>query len=762
MSKPTARQRLQAAWRTLRGDFPYPIERKAAPYLWPTWKRGNPEWHLVDLGAYIEEGYNLNSLIYSAINYKARAGSTAPLRAYKGDMEHPELLPPGHPLSNLLQRPNPNQSWEEFQSGNIASLNVAGNAYVYMDRARGGGLPVAMWPLRPDRVFIVPDDKRGIRGYMYTPEGTSAQGGIALLPENVMHVKLPNPGDPLEGMGYGLSPISALAQSADVDNKITSFLKTFFDEGTMVSFLLKFDFPLDDISVARIRERWMEIYGGSQNWSKPGVLDQGGEAQRLGMTFDEMGFDGLDERNETRILGPFGVPPILIGSRVGLQRSTYSNYEEARRAFWQDTMLWEYRLFEVEYQYYLQDEGGAFVAFDYSDVPALRRDTPAMVAAFAQLVGTGISKNEAAATVGLEFGDLPDGDVVYMPVGMVAVAGPPEQMPEKPEPPPVEEPPQEEAEPVDTEEEPEQDTEGMAEAEEQAEDQDGKKALKVAGWSPDQKAALWKAHDTIAQSWEQRFEQMAARQFQTDLRELLAILNEGKAKALEEKATVAWSEMLLRWQDYLTMAGLDNWRKAFVPLVSGVIQDQAERWTATLGMQFNIRNVLAEDWLKAYILKFAQPINQTTLDAVKGLLVTAQEEGWSVPQMQKGLEAMFEQFLGGELTEEERAWFTERLPAHRTEMIARTETIRASNSGSLRLFEDYGAKRKEWLSTQDDRTRSYEKGDAFDHVEPNGQVVDIDKPFTVSGEKLMYPGDPDGSLGNFINCRCTILPVVGD
>ena len=74
-------------------------------------------------------------------------------------------------------------------------------------------------------------------------------------------------------------------------------------------------------------------------------------------------------------------------------------------------------------------------------------------------------------------------------------------------------------------------------------------------------------------------------------------------------------------------------------------------------------------------------------------------------------------------------------------------------------------KRKEWLSTKDDRTRGQKESDEFDHFSdypdgPNGEVVGIDEQFIGTGEPLMYPGDPAGSLGNFINCRCTILPVL--
>jgi hypothetical protein len=38
----------------------------------------------------------------------------------------------------------------------------------------------------------------------------------------------------------------------------------------------------------------------------------------------------------------------------------------------------------------------------------------------------------------------------------------------------------------------------------------------------------------------------------------------------------------------------------------------------------------------------------------------------------------------------------------------------------------------------------------------------MDQAFEVGGEMLMYPGDPAGSAGNVINCRCAISHVVDD
>lgn len=89
--------------------------------------------------------------------------------------------------------------------------------------------------------------------------------------------------------------------------------------------------------------------------------------------------------------------------------------------------------------------------------------------------------------------------------------------------------------------------------------------------------------------------------------------------------------------------------------------------------------------------------------------------------------------------------------------IARTETTRVENSAKQDVGEQ-GTKlgfkmKKRWVSTTDSRTRPA-------HGRANGQIVDIDKPFIVGGEKLMYPGDEAGSAWNVVNCRCTTVNVI--
>lgn len=419
MTQPPFLTRLRFAWSVFKSGFPLPprggfgFKQKApaSPFRWGAWREDSPQWLTTDFGAYVEEGFNTNSIIYSAIMYKARAKMSAPLRAYSGDPQNPLRLPPDHELTRLVSRPNKYQSWAEFSTLREIYFNL-GNAFTLLIRPPKGGLPVAMYNLRPDRVYIIPGEG-GIKGYLYIPESQSVEDGLPILSRDMMHVKLPNPGDPLEGLGWGMPP-TPIGQSTDVDNDVTRFLKLFFQNGAVPVGLLKYDLPMDDETVATVKRRWMEMYGGVDNWSEIGVLDQAGSYQRVGSTFDEMGFEAIDERNESRILGPLGVPPILIGTRTGLSRSTYSNYETARTAFWEDTAVPELMLFQAEDQYFLQTTDGGFVAYDLSAVPALRQDILALVDAAKTLWDMGTPANMAFATVGLRMSDIPGGDVGYI------------------------------------------------------------------------------------------------------------------------------------------------------------------------------------------------------------------------------------------------------------------------------------------------------------------------------------------------------------
>lgn len=99
------------------------------------------------------------------------------------------------------------------------------------------------------------------------------------------------------------------------------------------------------------------------------------------------------------------------------------------------------------------------------------------------------------------------------------------------------------------------------------------------------------------------------------------------------------------------------------------------------------------------------------------------------------------------------------LADYQARRIVRTEATNAANyateQAAVNLFAGQDLT-KTWRSGFDARVR-----DA--HREANGQVVPFNSKFSVGGESLQRPGDPNGSASNVINCRCSmiVLPKEG-
>lgn len=87
---------------------------------------------------------------------------------------------------------------------------------------------------------------------------------------------------------------------------------------------------------------------------------------------------------------------------------------------------------------------------------------------------------------------------------------------------------------------------------------------------------------------------------------------------------------------------------------------------------------------------------------------------------------------------------------------ARTAITSAHSLGKLKGYERAAGMgidvEKRWLAALDSRTRG-------SHRHLDGETVGLDAEFS---DGLKYPGDPDGPASEVYNCRCTLVPVIGD
>lgn len=381
----------------------------------PMWGRGVELPPLVNYQSYVSEGYQKNSVVYSCIRKVATTAPAALLAVERVKDGQREFIS-DHALLHTFQNPNPHTSAFTFQELIHTFLNIVGEAYVIKVGFGGRvGRPVKpgeFYLARPDLMHPVPGEKK-LLGFVY--RGVDGKR-TPFMPDEVIHIKYPNPNDQWEGLGRGLAPLSAAAMETDVDNRMMVLIKDFFENGATVAGILKIKHAITDPDeITRIHNRLKQQYTGDKKWYDM-ILDADAEYQRLGLNFDEMALPQLRSLTESRICAVFDVPALLVGVQVGLKNEAgfTSALPEARKALWMDKIIPDNQRIGEALTMGLADQlqENEFVVHDYRKIGALQEDrNKQFERADRGWRGEWITMNEARLEVGLP--TRPDGDVLF-------------------------------------------------------------------------------------------------------------------------------------------------------------------------------------------------------------------------------------------------------------------------------------------------------------------------------------------------------------
>jgi len=366
------------------------------------------------------EAYGLNALVYSCVRLLAQSVPEAPLIAYQRlrDGER-EPVAWDHPLQQLVRRPNELMTEYEMLELLEIHMDLAGRAFLWKQRANNG-MPIALWPLRPDRVGPVystsdVDGERVLGGWSYALPGSGER--ILIAREDVVAFNFPDPAGETGGMVEGLGPTMVLAREIAADNEATSFVGSLLANYAQPSMVIKTKIPINDEKTARVlKSAFMRQMGGAHR-GEPALLDADTTIEKLSFNLSELEFPGLRANAETRVAAAYGVPPILVGLKAGLDRATYSNMQQARSYFAQTTLRNRWRRYGDQLTNDLATEFGddLVLAFDDSQVAALAESREAAVKPLADAFGQGaVTINEYRQRV-LGLPEIHGGDVLVLP-----------------------------------------------------------------------------------------------------------------------------------------------------------------------------------------------------------------------------------------------------------------------------------------------------------------------------------------------------------
>ena len=372
----------------------------------PTWEQGSPQYPRTSATywQYAFSGYSRNEIVYACVEELSTSAAEPRIAAMikKGGNGKPEQVP-DHPLADLFERPNPFMSRYHFIASLIMYRSVSGNAYVEKVRSASGKV-VELWPLRPDRMFVIPDKDKHIKGWEYRLEGVP----YFLPAADVIQTKTRNPLDDW----YGLPPLAVSGVRVETDNAMRSFTWNFFQNAGVPAGLLTLKKETTESERRLIQNRFRNETAGPGNWHNLLVLDNVDEVQyqSMGMPLGQNGLvmPDLDTINEVRLAMAFGVPLELIGARVGMIHGNRTTMKEARGSFWDETLVPLYQEMASDLSMGLVEEpwDGApidYLEFDLSTVHALAEDDDAKHARTRSDLAAGIiSVQEARADLGRE------------------------------------------------------------------------------------------------------------------------------------------------------------------------------------------------------------------------------------------------------------------------------------------------------------------------------------------------------------------------
>lgn len=376
-----------------------------------------PEYSLTDPETYVRDGYRKNALVYRCVNLLANSVAQAKMLAVVDTPEGETELPSRDPLSLLIERPSPEYAAQaDFLGMLVARLMLTGEAPYYKVPGERTGRIVELQELLSSRIEVKkrPDDTKV---YLYRPD--HSRPAIPLEPDELIFLRLRDPLKP----DRGLAPLSAAARETDTDNEATDWRKGFLQNGGTPPGILTTEQAASEKQLTEWSVMWSRRFGGGKNAGKTPALGGGLKYQATGTKPDEMALPDLTGISETRICQAFGVPPILVGAKVGLDRSTYANYGHARRSFWEETVSPLLRFVSDNLTDGLTSRGdGRRVKFDTSGVPALQEDADKKAERIGKAYDRGAAKrNEYREAIGLD--PDPEGDDYKMPSGEVAALG---------------------------------------------------------------------------------------------------------------------------------------------------------------------------------------------------------------------------------------------------------------------------------------------------------------------------------------------------
>lgn len=318
-----------------------------------------------------------NSIVMSCTHWLLRTFPEAQLVARDKPGMNGEIV--NSRVVELFNDPNPDYDGATLMSSIVMSYILNGNSYLYVEtdkyRRPLALYNMAYWKTNPYR-----EDKSNnfIDGYMFR----NGKEAIKIPKDKIIHLRYGQ--DPNNEM-KGMSPLASVLREVCTDNEAATAAAAIMRNLGIPGLTF---IPSDASQITDAQKEAMAIKA-REKWTgdrrgELAIMPIAGTLEQFGFEPDKMAFDIIRRVPEERICGVLGIPAVVAQLGAGLERSTFNNYEEARKAAYQSCLipLWNtlgYQLtkhalpkFSSSQPYGKNPE--IYLNFDYTNISALQED----------------------------------------------------------------------------------------------------------------------------------------------------------------------------------------------------------------------------------------------------------------------------------------------------------------------------------------------------------------------------------------------------
>jgi len=232
---------------------------------------------------------------------------------------------PNHEILQLLQNPNPDTTGFQLIEMHQTFMELEGEMFWYMPYGEVSRKPKQIYLLKGSQMDVaVSETDNTVAGYVFN-DGKGHR--IPLTKEEIIPHKLPNPKNPLRGMGV----IEAGMDYIQTEQVTAKWSKNFMANNAMPTGIVSFNGKITQEDFEKIKGEWARQYGGPNNAGKTAFIRNSEiEFTKIGSGYSDIALKDLKDISKEDIMFMFRVSKPILGI---VDDVALNNGKNARRIF---------------------------------------------------------------------------------------------------------------------------------------------------------------------------------------------------------------------------------------------------------------------------------------------------------------------------------------------------------------------------------------------------------------------------------------------